>query len=83
VRGCVVVAVDTTKASEKHRRHYAASSKKKRAYFSVPKGPTPHRNHHVKHRLLHRRTLPGVWFATRWRHYPDDVSMTSLWPWCC
>jgi hypothetical protein len=36
-----------------------------RAYFSVPKGPTPHRNTHVKHRFLHRPALPVVSFTIR------------------
>jgi hypothetical protein len=29
------------------------------AYFSVPKGPTPHRNTHVEHRFLHWRARGG------------------------
>jgi hypothetical protein len=35
------------------------------SYFPVPKGPTPHRNHHVRQRVLHWRPLPCISFAMR------------------
>jgi hypothetical protein len=65
------------------RPEFYLSPRRRRAYFSVPEGPTPHRNHHVQHRLLHWRSLACVSFAVRWRHYPGDVSVMSLRPWCC